>query len=46
MLNALVRDRDTIPPERSIDVRFDEFMADEMTVVTEVYDKAGEALRR
>ena len=30
MLNALVRDRDTIPPERSIDVRFDEFMADEM----------------
>ncbi len=29
MLGALVRDRDTIPPERSIDVRFDEFMADE-----------------
>ena len=44
MLNALVRDRDTIPPERSIDVRFDEFMADEMAVVTQVYDKAGEAL--
>ena len=30
MLDALVRDRDTIPPERSIDVRFDEFMADEL----------------
>ena len=44
MLNALVRDRDTIPPERSIDVRFDEFMADEMAVVTQVYEKAGEAL--
>lgn len=44
MLNALVRDRDTIPPERSIDVRFDEFMADEMAVVTQVYEKAGEPL--
>ena len=32
MLGALVRDRDTIPPERSIDVRFDEFMADEHAV--------------
>src|SRR6476646_4021176 len=28
MLGALVRDREAIPPERSIDVRFDEFMAD------------------
>jgi len=44
MLNALVRDRDTIPEERSIDVRFDEFMVDEMAVATQVYDKAGEAL--
>jgi hypothetical protein len=44
MLNALVRDRDAVPPERSIDVRFDEFMADEMAVATHVYEKAGEAL--
>ena len=44
MLNALVRDRDTIPPERSIDVRFDEFMDDEMAVAAQVYEKAGEAL--
>jgi hypothetical protein len=44
MLNALVRDRDTIPEERSIDVRFDEFMADEMAVATQVYEKAGEVL--
>ena len=44
MLNALVRDRDTIPPGRSVDVRFDEFMADETAVATQVYDKAGEAL--
>ena len=44
MLNALVRDRETIPPERSIDVRFDEFMADETAVAAQVYEKAGEAL--
>ncbi len=44
MLNALVRDRDAIPPERSIDVRFDEFMTDEMAVATHVYEKVGEAL--
>jgi hypothetical protein len=44
MLSALVRDRDVIPPERSIDVRFDEFMADELTVASQVYDKAGERL--
>ncbi len=29
MLNALVRDRDTIGPERSVDIRFDDFMANE-----------------
>ena len=44
MLNALVRDRDTIPPERSIDVRFNEFMADELGVAEQVYRQAGERL--
>jgi hypothetical protein len=44
MLSALVRDRETIPPERSIDVRFDEFMADERAVAAQVYDQAGETL--
>ncbi len=44
MLGALVRDRDTIPQERSIDVRFDEFMADEQAVAARVYEKAGEVL--
>ena len=44
MLDALVRDRDTIPPDRSIDVRFDEFMADEHAVVAQVYRQAGEQL--
>ena len=44
MLGALVRDRDTIPPDRSIDVRFDEFMADELAVAEQVYRQAGERL--
>ncbi len=44
MLGALVRDRETIPPDRSIDVRFDEFMADEAAVAEQVYERAGEQL--
>jgi hypothetical protein len=44
MLGALVRDREAIPPERSIDVRFDEFMADELAVAEQVYSQAGEHL--
>lgn len=44
MLNALVRDRAVLPPERSIDVRFDDFMADEMGVATRIYGLAGEPL--
>jgi hypothetical protein len=42
MLDALARDRDVIPPERSIDVRFDDFMADELGVAEGIYDLAGE----
>ncbi|ORW18806.1 hypothetical protein AWC19_18720 [Mycobacterium palustre] len=42
MLAALVRDRDTIGPERSVDVRFDDFMADELGVAERVYALAGE----
>ncbi|OBB68621.1 sulfotransferase [Mycobacterium sp. 852014-50255_SCH5639931] len=42
MLSALVRDRDTIGPERSIDIRFDDFMADETGVAERVYALAGE----
>ncbi|ORV60519.1 sulfotransferase family protein [Mycobacterium fragae] len=44
MLAALVRDRGVIPPERSIDVRFDDFMADESGVAERVYNLAGEPL--
>ncbi len=42
MLTALVRDRETIGPERSIDIRFDDFMADELGVSERVYALAGE----
>jgi Sulfotransferase family len=42
MLAALVRDRDVIAPERSIDVRFDDFMADELGVAEQVYGLVGE----
>ena len=44
MLAALVRDRDVIGPERSIDVRFDDFMADELGVAEQVYALAGEPI--
>jgi hypothetical protein len=42
MLTALVRDRDTIGPDRSIDIRFDDFMADELGVAKRVYALADE----
>ncbi|HSS24213.1 MAG TPA: sulfotransferase [Mycobacterium sp.] len=42
MLTALVRDRDSIGPDRSIDVRFDDFMVDELGVAERVYALAGE----
>jgi hypothetical protein len=44
MLDALVLDRDLIPAERSVDVRFDEFMADELGTVAQIYELAGEPL--
>jgi hypothetical protein len=42
MLAALVRDRDVIGPQRSTDIRFDDFMADELGVAEAVYALAGE----
>ncbi|MBJ7337990.1 MAG: sulfotransferase [Mycolicibacterium sp.] len=42
MLTAFIRDRDLIGPGRSIDVRFDDFMADEIGVTEQVYALAGE----
>src|SRR6201995_1478729 len=43
-LDALVRDRDVIPPTRAIDVRFDEFMSDEFGTAERIYELAGEPL--
>jgi len=42
MLGALIRDREVIGPERSIDIRFDDFMADELGVAQQIYSLAGE----
>ncbi|ODQ93743.1 hypothetical protein BHQ17_11960 [Mycolicibacterium holsaticum] len=44
MLGALIRDRDVLPQGRSIDVRFDDFMADEMDVAAAIYELAGETM--
>jgi hypothetical protein len=42
MLGALARDRDVIASERSIDVSFDDFMADELGVAERVYGLVGD----
>ena len=42
MLSVFMRDRDTIGPDRSVDVRFDDFMADELGVTERIYALAGE----
>ncbi|MDT7732378.1 MAG: hypothetical protein QOK45_2631 [Mycobacterium sp.] len=42
MLGAFARDRDVIAPERSIDVTFDEFMADELGIAERVFGLVGE----
>ena len=44
MLQSLGRDRDVVPPDRSVDVRFDDFMADDLAVAAQVYELAGEPL--
>jgi hypothetical protein len=41
LLRACVRDRDILPAERSIDVPFHEFMADDIGMVERIYHKAG-----
>lgn len=44
MLQALVREREVVPADRSIDVRFDDFMADDLAVAEQIYELAGEPL--
>ena len=41
LLAACVRDREHIAREQSLDVRFDDFMADEIGTVEKIYAKAG-----
>ena len=44
MLRACTRDRDVLPDAQSIDVRFDEFMADEFAMVERIYALAGQPM--
>ncbi len=39
---AAVRDRDLVAADRSVDVRFDDFMADEQGTVAAIYSTAGQ----
>lgn len=41
LLTACVRDRDLVPADRSIDIRFGDFMKDDLAVVEQFYDRAG-----
>jgi hypothetical protein len=42
LLNGCLRDRDVLPAAQSIDVRFDDFMADETGTVAAIYALAGQ----
>jgi hypothetical protein len=44
MLRRCAEERDALPADRTIDVRFDEFMADDLAMVTRVYDLARQPL--
>jgi hypothetical protein len=44
MLSACVRDREVLAPERSMDLRFNDFMADDWAAVEQIYAIAGQPL--
>jgi hypothetical protein len=44
MLRACVEDREVLPADQSIDVHFDEFMADDVAMVERIYDLAGQPM--
>ncbi len=44
MLRACVRDRDLLPAAQTIDVPFDEFMADDVAMVERIYALAGQPM--
>jgi hypothetical protein len=44
LLDACTRDRDRLPADRTVDVRFDELMADDVGMVGAIYARAGLAM--
>ncbi len=42
LLADCVRDREVLPADQTIDVRFDEFMADDLAMVERIYALAGQ----
>lgn len=46
LLRACVRDRDRLPADRSLDVVFHEFMADDVATVAKIYEIAGLEMTR
>ena len=44
LLGGCLRDRDLLPSTRTVDVRFDDFMADEDATVARIYELAGQPL--
>jgi hypothetical protein len=46
MLRRCAEERDALPADRTIDLHFDEFMADDLAMVARVYDLAGQPLDR
>lgn len=44
MLRACLRDRASVPEDRSMDVRFQDYMRGDMAVVSSIYELAGQSL--
>jgi hypothetical protein len=44
LLRACVRDRDVLPGERTVDVMFHEFMADDVAMVERIYERNDRAM--
>jgi hypothetical protein len=44
MLRSCVEHREVLPADRSLDVRFDEFMRDDIAMVTRIYELAGQPM--
>jgi hypothetical protein len=42
LLRACAGDRHLLPDDRTLDVRFDDFMADDLAMVERIYDRAGQ----